>query len=139
MRNIELGEQMLVSAVRYALGRQTYIVKQTVDEVLRVWDQLSPGVQAVISRDVRDADSWGVECDEEQWMRVLECGGVCRKYDLDRAEDWEFAYCYGGVVARYIPAAISVLCDGFPSRLQNKAEAVRRVRARVMELEGVKP
>lgn len=75
MRNIELGEQMLVSAVRYALGRQTYIVKQTVDEVLRVWDQLSPGVQAVISRDVRDADSWGVECDEEQWMRVLECGG----------------------------------------------------------------
>lgn len=38
---IPLSCQMLTSAVRYALGRQTCIVAWTVNETIRVWDEVA--------------------------------------------------------------------------------------------------
>ncbi|ANW63990.1 hypothetical protein BCA37_10640 [Mycobacterium sp. djl-10] len=49
---VAVDEAMLVSAVRYALARQTYIVGWTVDELIRVWTELSPAARANIERDV---------------------------------------------------------------------------------------
>lgn len=49
---ILLDQDMLISAVRYALGRRTYIVAATVDEVLRCWPDLSANTRAVILRDI---------------------------------------------------------------------------------------
>jgi len=71
---VTISEQMLVSAVRYALGRATYIVGATVDEVLRVWPKLSENARHVIRRDVTEALSegrTGMECDELRWHELI--------------------------------------------------------------------
>lgn len=46
-------EFLVVSAVRYARGRATYIVEMTCEWVTAHWDQLSDNTRAVIARDVR--------------------------------------------------------------------------------------
>ena len=46
-------EFLVVSAVRYARGRATYIVEMTCEWVIDHWEQLSDNTRAVISRDVR--------------------------------------------------------------------------------------
>ena len=48
MRTVAMTEDFAVSAVRYALGRRTYIVSLTVDEIIRVWDSLGDRVHSVI-------------------------------------------------------------------------------------------
>lgn len=65
---------MMVSAVRYALGRMSYIVGWTVDETIRVWSDLSLNSRTVIERDVRQAKSDGVvgmPIDGQEWDRLL--------------------------------------------------------------------
>lgn len=67
---------MIVSAVRYALGRSTYIVGWTVDEVIRIWDELPATTQTLIARDVGDAlsNEWPqmMEMDRDEWVRLIE-------------------------------------------------------------------
>lgn len=46
-------EFLVVSAVRYARGRATYIVEMTCEWVINHWDQLSDNTRAVIARDVQ--------------------------------------------------------------------------------------
>lgn len=46
-------EFLVVSAVRYARGRATYIVEMTCEWVIAHWGQLSDHTRAVIARDVR--------------------------------------------------------------------------------------
>lgn len=46
-------EFLVISAVRYARGRATYIVEQTCEWVVAHWEQLSDNTRAVIARDVR--------------------------------------------------------------------------------------
>lgn len=46
-------EFLVVSAVRYARGRATYIVEMTCEWVIDHWDLLSDNTRAVIARDVR--------------------------------------------------------------------------------------
>lgn len=46
-------EFVVVSAVRYAMGRATYIVEMTCEWVINHWDALSDNTRAVIARDVR--------------------------------------------------------------------------------------
>lgn len=48
------SEFLVVSSVRYARGRATYIVQMTCEWVIAHWDELSEGTRAVIARDVRD-------------------------------------------------------------------------------------
>ncbi|TXH09310.1 MAG: hypothetical protein E6R04_08650 [Spirochaetes bacterium] len=71
---VTVDDTMMISAVRYALGRMSYIVSWTVDETIRVWDGMSKNSREVIERDVRRAKADGVvgmPIDGEQWDRLL--------------------------------------------------------------------
>ena len=75
MTNVAVSDHMIVSAVRYALGRSTYIVGWTVDEVIRIWDELPATTQTLIARDVGDAlsNEWPqmMEMDRDEWVRLI--------------------------------------------------------------------
>lgn len=51
---------LVIGAVRYARGRATYVVKETVDWVINHWDELTENTRYVIARDVKE------ECDYRQ-------------------------------------------------------------------------
>lgn len=76
MTNVAVSDHMIVSAVRYALGRSTYIVGWTVDEIIRIWDELPATAQTLITRDVGDAlsNEWPqmMEMDRDEWVRLIE-------------------------------------------------------------------
>lgn len=75
MPDVAVSDHMIVSAVRYALGRSTYIVGWTVDEVIRIWDELPTTAQTLIARDVGDAlsNEWPqmMEMDRDEWVRLI--------------------------------------------------------------------
>lgn len=72
-RRHPMSEHMLISAVRYAVGRRTYITGVTVGEVQRLWDDLSPWCRHVILADVAAADSLGdALIDQPLWRSLLE-------------------------------------------------------------------
>lgn len=79
-KHIPLSVDLLVSAVRYALGRKTYIVSETARELRRVWNDLPSTVQDVIIRDIRaDLELWQRtpefaphQCDIEEWQQLLD-------------------------------------------------------------------
>lgn len=50
---IETRQFMILCALRYALGRQTYIVGMVTEEIQRLWNQLDPNDQNAIELDVR--------------------------------------------------------------------------------------
>ena len=66
-------EHMIISAVRYALGRMTYIVGMTVDYVLEDIKQnkLSIHCLNVIREDIEFEKNLGMECDKKDWKRLL--------------------------------------------------------------------
>ena len=64
-------EQMLISALRYTLGRRTYIVEITVNFIINELHNLSEYCKNIMIRDIEDAYSYGDECDKEDWMRLL--------------------------------------------------------------------
>lgn len=69
----ELG-MLCVSAVRYALGRQTYIVGETCDLVKRYHELLLERDIQVIIRDIEGAErreALGAECDKVRWLALL--------------------------------------------------------------------
>lgn len=72
---VPVSEHFVISAVRYALGRATYIVGVTVDETIAVWPLLSENTRKVIARDV---SSWlayekqGMACDVADWLRLMQ-------------------------------------------------------------------
>ena len=67
-------EQIVISAERYALGRMTYIVEITTNyiskEIRR--GKLSKSCLKIIERDIEDAKYLGMECDKQQWLKLLE-------------------------------------------------------------------
>ena len=80
--NIDLNlEQMLVSAVRYAIGRRTYIVQATVDYVIWILPKLSLWCINVMKESVAEAvelaerlnkpEMLGAEIDRKQWVRIM--------------------------------------------------------------------
>lgn len=48
-----VDEFLVISAVRYARGRATYVVEETCEWVINHWGQLSDNTRAVIARDVQ--------------------------------------------------------------------------------------
>lgn len=72
-------EFLVIGAVRYARGRATYVVKETVDWVIKHWDELTDNTRYVIARDVaeecdyRDNTPRSVlsEIDDKDWQRLL--------------------------------------------------------------------
>ena len=71
-------ELMLISAVRYALGRQSYIVGVTANFVQTVKPRLSQECINIIIRDIQEeiefyhrrGTTCGMECDERTWVRL---------------------------------------------------------------------
>lgn len=71
-------EFLVIGAVRYARGRATYVVKETVDWVINHWDGLTENTRYVIARDVaeeceyRDNTPRSVlsEIDDPDWQRL---------------------------------------------------------------------
>ena len=82
----DLLEQMIISAERYALGRMTYTVSDTVEFILPLVPSLTTHTLRVLEMDFQRAESenkrrsdnfagmdfdiWGVEWDKEQWFRL---------------------------------------------------------------------
>lgn len=65
-----LGE-MLNWAVRYALGRMTYAVNDTVSYVMPLIPKLDRKTLSVMQRDIETAPSYGHDIDKDDWMRLL--------------------------------------------------------------------
>lgn len=67
-------EQIIISAERYALGRMTYIVSVTVNYILQEIenDKLSDRCLDVIAEDIRSAKDLGMDCDEKEWLKLLD-------------------------------------------------------------------
>lgn len=73
-------EQMLISAVRYALGRRSYIVSDTCEFVAGLRMKLSKKCLNILIRDIegtmemyhRSGNLCGDACDEADWNRLLE-------------------------------------------------------------------
>ena len=77
-------EMMPVCAFRYCLGRQTYVVGECVEWLMRIWDELSPQSQFIIKRDlneeiVRDDSArennshyrpLGADYDRAEWLKL---------------------------------------------------------------------
>ena len=68
----DVFNQMMISAVRYALGRQTYIVSDTTSYIAQLAPNLNDQTVACMERDIRTAYSYGDEnIDKPHWMRLL--------------------------------------------------------------------
>lgn len=73
-------EQMLISAVRYALGRRTYIVSVTVDYIAGILHDISTDALCILYEDLKRAFALyersggsvglGDDCDAEDWKRL---------------------------------------------------------------------
>ena len=73
-------EQILICAVRYALGRMSYIVGVVAEYVAVKQPELSKECINIIIRDIEEelkryhdvGQTLGMECDERTWLRLLE-------------------------------------------------------------------
>jgi hypothetical protein len=77
------GDFIAVSAIRYALGRMTYIVGDTVAWLMYSWPLLDEGAKKIITRDLSEAieldarigagGGWaplGMDTDRREWLRL---------------------------------------------------------------------
>jgi hypothetical protein len=71
---------MIIAAVRYCIGRRSYIVSDCVDWILANWDDWPENVKITIQRDLEyefekvaqnpDWNPLGHDCDKREWERV---------------------------------------------------------------------
>lgn len=71
---------MITAAIRYCIGRRTYIVGECVDWILANWNDWPENVKTILQRDLeyefdRDAQNpdWnrlGDDCDKREWEKV---------------------------------------------------------------------
>lgn len=80
------SDLMAIAAVRYCMGRSSYIVGDCADWLVATWTKLEPSARAVIKRDLaeeiqRDDEAWergdahhplGMRCDRAQWDLVMD-------------------------------------------------------------------
>jgi len=72
-------ELILICAVRYALGRMSYMVGVVCDYVASKIDVLSENCKKIIIRDIEEeieryhliGRTCGMECDEKDWLNLL--------------------------------------------------------------------
>ena len=65
-------EHMLISALRYALGKRTYIVELTCKYIEQQIPMLSDQCKTIMIEDIERQEQFGDECDREDWMQLLE-------------------------------------------------------------------
>lgn len=68
--NWDLGS-VFICAVRYCLGRCTYMPKLVTDFILPYIPYLENRTLRVMIEDIRKAPSYGMECDTATWMLFL--------------------------------------------------------------------
>lgn len=80
---------MIIAAVRYCLGRMTYIVSDCAEWLVSIWPVLDDKTKAIVRRDIdeafarddadreagRDYKALGHDCDRAQWERVRKLWG----------------------------------------------------------------
>lgn len=69
---IEDISMMLLSAERYALGRQTYIVQWTCEVIGGNTHLLTTKDLKVMIRDIEKAESYGADFDKKEWLELLD-------------------------------------------------------------------
>ena len=69
---IEDISMILLSAERYALGRQTYIVQWTCEVIGGNTHLLTTKDLKVMIRDVENAESYGADFDKKEWLELLD-------------------------------------------------------------------
>ena len=70
--NVKDISMMLLSAERYALRRQTYIVQWTCEIITKNLHLLTEKDKQVMIRDIENAIDYGDECDKICWLKLLE-------------------------------------------------------------------
>ena len=71
--NLKDISAMLVSAVRYALGRRTYILNWTCEFISNNLHLITDNDKQVMIRDINDQERFGYgdECDKADWLNLL--------------------------------------------------------------------
>lgn len=64
---------MLLSAERYALGRQTYIVEWTCSFLKNNMQLITEHDKKIMIRDIKEQEKYGygMDCDEKEWKSLL--------------------------------------------------------------------
>lgn len=86
--NADFGE-MMNWAVRYALGRRTYAVTDTVRYVMSLLPHLDDKTIGCMERDIREAfaaSAVGDRCDAEKWSHLL--NGLRIELKNRKVETW---------------------------------------------------
>ena len=65
-------EHMLISALRYALGRIKYKTSVTAERIENELPKLSDQCRAIMIDVIEQQEQLGNECDREDWMQLLE-------------------------------------------------------------------
>ena len=74
IKTVEMDEnfqEILVSAVRYALGRMTYIVGLTVDYITPMIRNLDLKYINIMIDDIDRQREYGMDMDKDEWMELL--------------------------------------------------------------------
>ena len=73
--NIDLADHdfgcLVTCAIRYCLGRCTYMPKLVCDFVFPLLPYLDDQTIGCMERDIREAPSYGMDCDYATWMQFL--------------------------------------------------------------------
>lgn len=69
--NNEFEQTIWICALRYALGRRTYITGVVSDYILSRSGELTEKTISVMVRDIETCDNYGDECDKKHWMKLL--------------------------------------------------------------------
>lgn len=86
MTRIPIPDWMIIDAVRYCIGRQSYQVGTTCEWLRRNWPKLNEHVRAIVQRDVEEAfrdddrdrargsqyKALGMDMDRKEWEAVRE-------------------------------------------------------------------
>ena len=64
-------ESIWISAVRYGLGRRTYITSLIADYMKSKVSQMSGECKSVMTRDLEECKDYGDDCDKEVWLGLL--------------------------------------------------------------------
>lgn len=62
-------QHMLISAVRYAMGRRTYVVHWTVSYIVPLIPDMDTKVLDIMKQDYEEATDFGDFCDKQDWDR----------------------------------------------------------------------
>ena len=75
MKLVEIDEDfctILICAIRYSLGRQTYVPSLVTDFIRPLLSDLGDDTLSVMRKDIRSAESYGNETiDKPVWVRFL--------------------------------------------------------------------